>query len=140
MKQLELLMETGVYETLAPSKAMTVHDLLKELNLNRDGLLTVLVNGKKARLDDEITPKDEICMIPMIAGGGQDKLCQVTIWFIDWKDFDRTFSDYNNVIKDSIDVDEGLLKFVSIEDGKRHYNTFILANMLSFHVIDHEVE
>lgn len=69
MKQLQDLLETGVYETLAPSKAMTVHNLLKELNLSLDGLLTVLVNGKKARLEDEITPKDEICMIPMIAGG-----------------------------------------------------------------------
>lgn len=69
MKQLQDLLETGVYETLAPSKAMTVRDLLEELNLNPDTLLTVLVNGKKAGVDARITPKDEVNVIPMIAGG-----------------------------------------------------------------------
>lgn len=133
------LLETGIYETTVPSKAMTVRQLLEESDLSSDRLLTVLVNGKKAGVDDRITPKDEVSLIPMIAGG-LEILCQVTIWFIDWKDFNRTFSDYNNVIKESIDVDEGLLKFISIEDGKRHYNTFVLANVISFHLIDHEVE
>jgi len=67
MKQLQDLLETGVYQEYVPPKATTVRDWLVELNLNQ--IFTVLVNGKKADLDLKIGPKDKVVIIPQIAGG-----------------------------------------------------------------------
>jgi sulfur carrier protein ThiS len=62
------LVETGVYQTFVPEKAMTVADLLKELNLE-DKYFGILVNGKKVTPDTKISPIDEIVILPHIAGG-----------------------------------------------------------------------
>jgi len=72
MKQLQDLVNTGVYETYTPKKAMTVQDLLVELDLSEDKLFSVLVNGKKvSNMNHQIGPEDEISIIPIIAGGGK---------------------------------------------------------------------
>ena len=47
MKQISDLLETGLYETFTPEKAMTVADLLLELNLEGN-FFGILVDGKKA--------------------------------------------------------------------------------------------
>jgi len=51
-----------------PEKAMTVADLLKELNLE-DKYFGILANGKKVTPDTKISPSDEIVILPHIAGG-----------------------------------------------------------------------
>ena len=47
---------------------MLVSDLLKELNLEGK-YFGILVNGTKADENTEITPKDDITILPHIAGG-----------------------------------------------------------------------
>jgi len=47
---------------------MTVSDLLKELELE-DRYFAVLVNGKKVGPEKVLSPKDEITVLPYIAGG-----------------------------------------------------------------------
>ena len=68
MRQVADLLETGIIETLTPERKMLVKDLLKELNLEGK-YFGILVNGKKADEDTEITPKDDITILPHIAGG-----------------------------------------------------------------------
>ena len=68
MKQLSELLETGIYETFTPDKAMTVADLLKELNLEGK-YFGILVNGKKAEPGTKINEKSEVVILPHIAGG-----------------------------------------------------------------------
>ena len=55
-------------ETITPEREMTVGDLLKELNLEGK-YFGILVNGKKADENTEISPKDDITILPHIAGG-----------------------------------------------------------------------
>ena len=68
MKQVSELLETGLYETFSPEKAMTVADLLVELNL-QGKYFGILVNGHKATPDTKISPSDDIVILPHIAGG-----------------------------------------------------------------------
>ncbi len=68
MKQISELLETGIYETFKPEKAMTVGDLLKELNLENK-YFGILVNGHKATPDTKITPDSDVVILPHIAGG-----------------------------------------------------------------------
>ncbi|MFO8020027.1 MAG: MoaD/ThiS family protein [Promethearchaeia archaeon] len=68
MKQVSELLETGIYESYTPEKPMTVKDLLKELNLE-DKYFGILVNGKKASPETEISSEDKIVILPHIAGG-----------------------------------------------------------------------
>ncbi len=68
IRQINELLESGIYETFNPDKAMTVADLLKELNLE-DKYFGILVNGKKASPDTKISPTDEVVVLPHIAGG-----------------------------------------------------------------------
>ena len=68
MRQVADLLETGIIETLTPERKMLVKDLLKELN-HEGKYFGILVNGKKADEDTEITPNDDITILPHIAGG-----------------------------------------------------------------------
>ena len=68
MRQVADLLETGIIETLTPERKMLVKDLLQELNLEGK-YFGILVNGKKADEDTEITPNDDITILPHIAGG-----------------------------------------------------------------------
>ena len=68
IKQINELLETGIYETLTIEKTMTVRDLLKELNLENK-YFGILVNGKKADEDTIIRQTDSIVVLPHIAGG-----------------------------------------------------------------------
>ena len=68
IKQINELLETGIYETLTIEKTMTVRDLLKELNLENK-YFGILVNGKKADEDTIIRSTDSIVVLPHIAGG-----------------------------------------------------------------------
>ncbi|MFW9951957.1 MAG: MoaD/ThiS family protein [Candidatus Thorarchaeota archaeon] len=68
MKQATDILETGIIETFIPERNMLVRDLLRELNLEGK-YFGILINGKKADEDSEISPKDEITILPHIAGG-----------------------------------------------------------------------
>ena len=68
MKQISEILETGIIETMIPERKMLVKDLLRELNLEGK-YFGILVNGKKADEDTEITPNDDITILPHIAGG-----------------------------------------------------------------------
>ena len=68
MKQSTDILSTGIIETYIPEKKMLVKDLLKELNLEGK-YFGILINGKKADEDTEISPKDDITILPHIAGG-----------------------------------------------------------------------
>jgi len=68
LRQTSEILETGFIENIVPDRAMLVKDLLRELNLEGK-YFGILINGKKADEDAEITPKDEITILPHIAGG-----------------------------------------------------------------------
>ena len=68
MKQTQELLETGLYETFTPDRAMTVADLLSELNLEGK-YFGILVNSKKATPETKIGPTDTVIVLPHIAGG-----------------------------------------------------------------------
>lgn len=68
MKQTSEILSTGIIETFVPDRKMLVKDLLRELNLEGK-YFGILINGKKADEDTEITPEDNITILPHIAGG-----------------------------------------------------------------------
>jgi molybdopterin converting factor small subunit len=68
LKQTTDILETGIIETVIPERKMLVKDLLRELNLEGK-YFGILINGKKADEDTEITPNDNITILPHIAGG-----------------------------------------------------------------------
>jgi molybdopterin converting factor small subunit len=68
LKQTADILETGIIETIIPERKMLVRDLLRELNLEGK-YFGILINGKKADEDTEISPKDDITILPHIAGG-----------------------------------------------------------------------
>lgn len=68
MRQTSEILETSIIETIVPERKMLVKDLLRELNLEGK-YFGILINGKKADEDTEITPKDDITILPHIAGG-----------------------------------------------------------------------
>lgn len=63
MKQISDLLETGLYETFTPEKAMTVADLLMELNLEGK-FFGILVDGKKAVPETNINEMSEVIILP----------------------------------------------------------------------------
>lgn len=63
MKQISDLLETGLYETFTPEKAMTVADLLMELNLEGK-FFGILVDGKKAVPETKINEMSEVIILP----------------------------------------------------------------------------
>jgi sulfur carrier protein ThiS len=68
LKQTTDLLSTGIVEKFIPEKKMLVRDLLRELNLEGK-YFGILINGKKADEDSEISPEDDITILPHIAGG-----------------------------------------------------------------------
>jgi molybdopterin converting factor small subunit len=68
LKQTTDILSTGLIETIIPERKMLVRDLLRELNLEGK-YFGILINGKKADEDTEISPKDDITILPHIAGG-----------------------------------------------------------------------
>jgi molybdopterin converting factor small subunit len=68
LKQTTDILSTGLIETVIPERKMLVRDLLRELNLEGK-YFGILINGKKADEDTEISPKDDITILPHIAGG-----------------------------------------------------------------------
>ena len=66
--QIEDEIAIGVLKEFKIQKNQLVGDLLKELNLN-DKFFAILVNGKKASLNDEIQEGSDIVILPRIAGG-----------------------------------------------------------------------
>ena len=68
IEQIEDEIAIGVLKEFKIQKNQLVGDLLKELNLN-DKFFAILVNGKKASLNDEIQEGSDIVILPRIAGG-----------------------------------------------------------------------
>ena len=68
MKQINELLDTGLYETFSPERSMTVADLLKDLNLEGK-FFGILVDGKKADPGTKISPNSAVIILPHIAGG-----------------------------------------------------------------------
>lgn len=68
IKQISELLDTGLYETFSPERSMTVADLLKELNLEGK-FFGILVDGKKAEPETNISRDSEVIILPHIAGG-----------------------------------------------------------------------
>jgi len=66
--QIEDEIAIGVLKEFKIQKNQLVGDLLKELKLN-DKFFAILVNGKKASLNDEIQEGSDIVILPRIAGG-----------------------------------------------------------------------
>ena len=66
--QIEDEIAIGVLKEFKIRKEQKVSDLLKELNLN-DKFFAILVNGKKASLNDKIQEGSDIVILPRIAGG-----------------------------------------------------------------------
>lgn len=62
--------ETGsVLTRLTVESETTVADLLSKLKISTGKYLAVLVDGKKASLDQEIHEGQKVIILPMIAGG-----------------------------------------------------------------------
>lgn len=57
-----------IYKTIQVKKKKTVSDLLKELNI-KDSFFAILVNGKKADMNQVLVPEDKILVLPKIKGG-----------------------------------------------------------------------
>jgi len=68
MQQMNELLDTGMYEAYTPTKAMTVADLLEELNLT-DKFFGILVDDVKATPETKIDETSKVVIIPHISGG-----------------------------------------------------------------------
>lgn len=68
MRQQAELLNVGIYESFVPEKTIKIDDLLSELSLE-DRYFGILVNGKKATPDTKVSSKDEVIILPHIAGG-----------------------------------------------------------------------
>jgi len=68
IQKLEKITETSSMMTYRLKTKQTVRDILKELQLEQK-YFAVLVNGRKAALNDVITENSEILILPRIAGG-----------------------------------------------------------------------
>lgn len=68
MEELQIINQNGSLKTYKVSKETTVKELISKLNL--DGKINIiLLNNKKANMDDIIKDEDEITILPKIAGG-----------------------------------------------------------------------
>jgi molybdopterin converting factor small subunit len=68
LEHLEKVTETSSMMTYKLRKAQTVMDILQKLHLAHN-YFTILVNGKRAAMDEEIKEGTEILILPKIAGG-----------------------------------------------------------------------
>ncbi len=48
---------------------MTIIDLLEELNIEKEKVRIIIVNGRHQKFDYTISPCDEISLFPPVAGG-----------------------------------------------------------------------
>ena len=62
-----------LYKTIQVDKKKKVSELLKELNINNN-YFAIIVNGKKAGLNQIILPHDKIMVLPKIKGGSTVRL------------------------------------------------------------------
>lgn len=70
MRQNSDILQTGFIEPITVEKdGETIGDILKSLNLTKDELFGILVNGKKATEDTIVSQNDEVVIIPAIKGG-----------------------------------------------------------------------
>ncbi|MHA1264060.1 MAG: MoaD/ThiS family protein [Candidatus Helarchaeota archaeon] len=67
--QVESIETSSVLTKLTIEKQTTVADLLNKLNIEKNKYLAVLVDGKKAELNQEIHEGQKVIILPMIAGG-----------------------------------------------------------------------
>lgn len=67
-QELQKINESSSISVYRVKSSQTVHDVLKKLNLE-SRYFAVLVNGKKADLSLVVDQKDEIVVLPKIAGG-----------------------------------------------------------------------
>lgn len=63
-----LTTDIGTLKTFTAKSERKVSDLLKEMNL-KDKYFAILVNGKRAGLDDVIKEGSSVVLLPRIAGG-----------------------------------------------------------------------
>ncbi|TFG05228.1 MAG: hypothetical protein EU536_02660 [Promethearchaeota archaeon] len=67
--QVESIETNSVLTKVTVEQRTTVADLLETLKFEKNSYLAVLVNGKKAELDQEIHEGAKVIILPMIAGG-----------------------------------------------------------------------
>jgi molybdopterin converting factor small subunit len=68
LEQIERLTETSSMTKYMVKTAFTVRQVLEKLDLEQK-YFAVLVNGRKAGLDEQIKEGSEIIILPKIAGG-----------------------------------------------------------------------
>lgn len=68
LEQIERLTETSSMTKYMVKTAFTVREVLEKLDLEQK-YFAVLVNGRKAGLDEQIKEGSEIIILPKIAGG-----------------------------------------------------------------------
>ncbi len=70
MEQLSELLNIGKFEPIKvkPMVSQTVGDIIQELDL-KVGYFGVLINGKKAKMEDIVSQVDELVILPKISGG-----------------------------------------------------------------------
>jgi sulfur carrier protein ThiS len=67
--QVESVETSTVLTKVTVEETTTVADLLVKLKIPNGKYLAVLVDGKKADLDQEVHENQKIIILPMIAGG-----------------------------------------------------------------------
>jgi sulfur carrier protein ThiS len=67
--QIESIETSSVLTKVTVESETTVADLLTKLKISSGKYLAILVDGKKAPLDQEIHAGQKVIILPMIAGG-----------------------------------------------------------------------
>jgi len=67
--QIEGIETSSVLTKVTVETETTVEDLLTTLKISSGKYLAILVDGKKASLDQEIHEGQKVIILPMIAGG-----------------------------------------------------------------------
>jgi len=67
--QIESIETSSVLTKVTVESETTVADLLTKLKISSGKYLAILVDGKKAPLDQEIHEGQKVIILPMIAGG-----------------------------------------------------------------------
>ncbi|NVM31222.1 MAG: MoaD/ThiS family protein [Candidatus Helarchaeota archaeon] len=67
--QVESIETSTVLTKVTVEKQTTVGDLLTQLKIPSGKYLAVLVDGKKADLDEQVNEGQKVIILPMIAGG-----------------------------------------------------------------------
>ncbi|MHA1819412.1 MAG: MoaD/ThiS family protein [Promethearchaeota archaeon] len=68
LDQINDVIDVGSLKSFKVKEEKTVRELLKELKLDNK-FFAILINGKKAKLDDVIKEDQSILILPKIAGG-----------------------------------------------------------------------